>query len=72
MSYEHYALILTQEHRERQMAEAAEHKLGISGRPVRGRRPMLRPVGRLFVRLGHAMGADGEPDQTTLQPSRSR
>ncbi len=70
MSYDTYALIRAQQHREEQLAHAAEHRFGQAARARVQRRPVLRHVGRLFVRVGRALGADPEP--TALQPARSR
>lgn len=74
MSYDKYALILALEHRQRQMNEAADHHRGRLARVQAPRRQRLRPVGRLFVRLGRALGAETGPDldPTLLQPARSR
>ena len=70
MSYDPYALIRAQQHREEQLAHAAEHRLGQAARARMHRRPLLRHVGRLFVRVGRALGGDAEP--ASLQPARSR
>lgn len=70
MSYDQYALIHAQQLRERQMAHAAEHRLAMAGRRRAVRRSRLRPIGLMFVRLGHALG--GEPEPAPLQPARSR
>ncbi len=70
MPYDPYALILAQQQREEQIAHAAEHRLGQAARARLHRRPVLRHVGRLLVRVGHALGADADP--STLQPARSR
>ncbi len=74
MSYDKYALILALEHRQRQMTEAADHHLGHLARVHAPRRQRLRPMGRLFIRLGRALGAEASPDvdPTQLQPARSR
>ena len=70
MSYDKYVLKRAQEHRERQVAEAAEHRLGRSAKVRARRRALFRPVGRLFVRIGRALGDDADP--TVLQPARTR
>ena len=70
MSYDKYVLKRAQEHRDRQLSDAAEHRLGRSAKVRARRRAPLRPVGRLFVRIGRALGADADP--TALQPARSR
>jgi len=74
MSYAKYALILALEHRQRQMDEAADHHRGRLARVHAPRRQRLRPVGRLFIRLGRALGAESslDVDPTLLQPARSR
>lgn len=73
MSYDQYALIVAQQRRDQQIAHATEHRLAMHGRMSAartGRRSVLRPVGLVLVRLGHALG--GEPEPSTLQPARSR
>ena len=70
MSYDMYALILAQQQRELQIAHAAEHRLGQAAKARAEARPLLRPVGRLFIRVGRALGAD--TDAAALQPARSR
>jgi hypothetical protein len=70
MPYDPYALILAQRDRDRQIDSAAEHRRHMWHRASVARRPVLRPVGRLFVRLGHALGGDVEP--TAFQPARTR
>jgi len=65
----HIALRLAQEHRQRQIAEAAEHRLGRSARTSADRSSVRRSVGRSLIRLGHALAAEPEP---TLQPVRPR
>lgn len=66
-------LRLVQEHRARQIAEAAEHRLGRTARPAADRsavrRSVRRSVGRSLIRLGHALAAEPE---LTLQPARPR
>jgi len=62
------ALRLAQEHRQRQIAEAAEHRLGRTSRRAE-RSSVRRSVGRSLIRLGHALAAEPEP---TLQPARPR
>ena len=63
------ALRLAQEHRQRQIAEAAEHRLGRVARRDAERSSIRRTVGRSLIRLGHALAAEPEP---TLQPARPR
>jgi hypothetical protein len=70
MPYDPYALILAQRERDRQIAHATEHRLARWHRVEVGRRPLLRPVGRLLVRVGHAL--DGDVDPSLMQPARSR
>jgi hypothetical protein len=70
MPYDPYALIVAQRERDQQIERAAEHRRHVWHHAPVARRPILRPVGRLFVRLGHALGGDAEPP--TLQPARSR
>jgi len=70
MPYDMYALILAQREHDRQIERAAEHRRHIWHRAPVARRPVLWPLGRLFVRLGRALG--GEVDANTLQPARSR
>lgn len=60
-------LRLAQEHRARQIAEAAEHRLGRTGSA--NPRSVRRSVGRSLIRLGHTLAAEPEP---TLQPARPR
>jgi hypothetical protein len=74
MSYDKYALILALEHRQRQIDEAADHHRSRLARVHTPSRQPLRPIGRLFVRLGRALGAEPDTtlDQTLLQPARSR
>jgi hypothetical protein len=62
-------LRLAQEHRARQIAEAAEHRLGLVARAQADRSSVRRTVGRSLIRLGHALAAEPEP---TLQPVRPR
>lgn len=62
-------LRLAQEHRARQVAEAAEHRLGLVARTDADRGSVRRTVGRSLIRLGRALGAEPEP---TLQPARPR
>lgn len=62
-------LRLAQEHRARQIAEAAEHRLGMLSRPDADRSSVRRTVGRSLIRLGHALASEPEP---TLQPARPR
>jgi len=62
-------LRLVQEHRARQIAEAAEHRLGTTARSGADRGPIRRVVGRSLIRLGHALAAEPE---STLQPARPR
>jgi len=62
-------LRLVQEHRARQIAEAAEHRLGRTARRDAERNSVRRTVGRSLIRLGHALAAEPEP---TLQPARPR
>jgi hypothetical protein len=63
------ALRLAQEHRQRQIAEATEHRLGRHARGVADRGSIRRFVGRSLIRAGHALAAEPEP---TLQPVRPR
>lgn len=70
MPYDPYILMLAQRDRDRQIDRAAEHRRHMWHRAPVARRSVLRPVGRLFVRLGNALGADADP--TALQPVRSR
>ena len=70
MPYDPYALIVAQRERDQQVERAAEHRRHMWYRASAARRPMLRPLGRLFVRLGHALG--GDVDANALQPARSR
>jgi hypothetical protein len=62
-------LRLAQEHRQRQIAEAAEHRLGRLARDAADRGSVRRTVGRSLIRLGHALAAEPEP---TLLPARPR
>jgi hypothetical protein len=70
MPYDPYALILAQRERDRQIDRAAEHRRHMWHRASVARRPILRAVGRLFVRLGNALGGDVEP--AAFQPARTR
>ena len=70
MSYDPYPLILAQRDRDRQIARAAEHRRHLWDRASVARDPFLRPIGRLLVRMGNALGADTEP--TLFQPARPR
>jgi hypothetical protein len=70
MSYDKYALIHAQQLRERQMADAADHRLARLSRIRAARRSRLRPVGQALVRLGHALGA--EPEAALVKSDRSR
>ncbi len=70
MPYDPYALTLAQDDRDRQIARATQHRLARWHRAEVGRRPVLRSVGRLLVRLGHAL--DGDVDPSALRPARSR
>ena len=69
MHHTHIGLQLAQEHRARQVAEAAEHRLGLTARKDAARSSIRRSVGRSLIRLGHDLAAEPEP---TLQPARPR
>ena len=58
-----------QEHRERQIAEAAEHRRAFATRTSPAPRPVRRAIGRALVRLGSALANECEP---TMQPARPR
>jgi len=62
-------LRLANEHRGRQIAEAAEHRVGRLTTSHRTSRPVRRVIGRSLVRLGSALANESEP---TLQPARPR
>ena len=65
----HDQLRLVHELRARQIAEAAEHRLGLTARSDADRGSIRRTVGRSLIRLGHALAAEPE---STLQPARPR
>jgi hypothetical protein len=70
MSYDQYALIHAQQHREQQIADAAEHRLARLGRTRKTRRSPLRRLGHVLIRIGHALGA--EPEAAPLRQAGSR
>jgi hypothetical protein len=65
----HLQLRLVREIRDRQIAEAREHRLGVAGRPAVGRPSIRRRFGRSVIRLGEAIAAEPEP---TLRPASPR
>ena len=58
-----------QELRARQVAEAAEHRLGLTARAREPHSSFRRTIGRSLIRLGRALAAEPEP---ALQPARPR
>lgn len=54
--------------RAEQLAEAADHRLARAARSRADHHGALAPIGRLFVRVGVALGGES----TTFTPVRSR
>ena len=69
MQHDHrIQLQLINEYRARQIAEAAEHRLG-QARSDQAPGPIRRSVGRTLIRLGQAVASESEP---ALSPARPR